>query len=193
MIFFRFSQLLPVHSSVALKSPDSVPGFRRIEGDADSLCYLFVLNDVKIIAESKSVCKLGRSASTSGVPSPGGTPQRHLHEPHHPALSQVRHLWNICMLTCLYTCGALQKAGLVKIPSLLTLFETSSRKRIHLNSRLVTIVTDSEAYRHINAEQIRVTWLQSIATSSARRTHRSDWRKLYQQSVSFSALTQALF
>uniref|UniRef100_A0A8C4DQK4 Neuronal tyrosine-phosphorylated phosphoinositide-3-kinase adapter 2 n=1 Tax=Dicentrarchus labrax TaxID=13489 RepID=A0A8C4DQK4_DICLA len=34
--------------------------------------------------ESKSACKLGRSASTSGVPSPGGTPQRHLHEPHHP-------------------------------------------------------------------------------------------------------------
>uniref|UniRef100_A0A8C4DQJ4 Neuronal tyrosine-phosphorylated phosphoinositide-3-kinase adapter 2 n=1 Tax=Dicentrarchus labrax TaxID=13489 RepID=A0A8C4DQJ4_DICLA len=31
-----------------------------------------------------SACKLGRSASTSGVPSPGGTPQRHLHEPHHP-------------------------------------------------------------------------------------------------------------
>ncbi|KAI3353604.1 hypothetical protein L3Q82_004805 [Scortum barcoo] len=39
--------------------------------------------------ESKSVCKLGRSASTSGVPSPGGTPQRHLHESHHPALSQM--------------------------------------------------------------------------------------------------------
>ncbi|XP_026150771.1 neuronal tyrosine-phosphorylated phosphoinositide-3-kinase adapter 2 isoform X1 [Mastacembelus armatus] len=38
--------------------------------------------------DSKSVCKLGRSASTSGVPSPGGTPQRHLHELHHPALSQ---------------------------------------------------------------------------------------------------------
>lgn len=36
----------------------------------------------------KSVCKLGRSASTSGVPSPGGTPQRHPHEPH-PALSQM--------------------------------------------------------------------------------------------------------
>ncbi|XP_047450561.1 neuronal tyrosine-phosphorylated phosphoinositide-3-kinase adapter 2 [Mugil cephalus] len=35
--------------------------------------------------ESKSVCKLGRSASTSGVPSP----QRHLHDPHHPALSQM--------------------------------------------------------------------------------------------------------
>ncbi|XP_041666778.1 neuronal tyrosine-phosphorylated phosphoinositide-3-kinase adapter 2 [Cheilinus undulatus] len=31
----------------------------------------------------KSGCKLGRSASTSGVPSPGGTPQRH------PALSQM--------------------------------------------------------------------------------------------------------
>ncbi|XP_036935275.1 neuronal tyrosine-phosphorylated phosphoinositide-3-kinase adapter 2 isoform X1 [Acanthopagrus latus] len=39
--------------------------------------------------ESKTVCKLGRSASTSGVPSPGGTPQRHLHESHHPALSQM--------------------------------------------------------------------------------------------------------
>ncbi|XP_072247902.1 neuronal tyrosine-phosphorylated phosphoinositide-3-kinase adapter 2 isoform X1 [Leuresthes tenuis] len=39
--------------------------------------------------ESPSVCKLGRSASTSGVPSPGGTPQRHLHESHHPALSQM--------------------------------------------------------------------------------------------------------
>uniref|UniRef100_A0A8D3DKZ7 Neuronal tyrosine-phosphorylated phosphoinositide-3-kinase adapter 2 n=1 Tax=Scophthalmus maximus TaxID=52904 RepID=A0A8D3DKZ7_SCOMX len=39
--------------------------------------------------ESQSVCKLGRSASTSGVPSPGGTPQRHLHEAHHPALSQM--------------------------------------------------------------------------------------------------------
>lgn len=39
--------------------------------------------------DSKSVCKLGRSASTSGVPTPGGTPQRHLHEPHHPALSQM--------------------------------------------------------------------------------------------------------
>uniref|UniRef100_A0A3Q2P6E8 Neuronal tyrosine-phosphorylated phosphoinositide-3-kinase adaptor 2 n=1 Tax=Fundulus heteroclitus TaxID=8078 RepID=A0A3Q2P6E8_FUNHE len=35
-------------------------------------------------AESKTVSKLGRSASTSGVPSPGGTPQRHLHESHHP-------------------------------------------------------------------------------------------------------------
>ncbi|XP_074536101.1 neuronal tyrosine-phosphorylated phosphoinositide-3-kinase adapter 2 isoform X2 [Halichoeres trimaculatus] len=41
--------------------------------------------------ESKPACKLGRSASTSGVPSPGGTPQRHLHELHHPALSQM--LW----------------------------------------------------------------------------------------------------
>uniref|UniRef100_A0A3B4TK67 Neuronal tyrosine-phosphorylated phosphoinositide-3-kinase adaptor 2 n=1 Tax=Seriola dumerili TaxID=41447 RepID=A0A3B4TK67_SERDU len=41
------------------------------------------------LKESKSVCKLGRSASTSGVPSPGGTPQRHLQEMHHPALSQV--------------------------------------------------------------------------------------------------------
>nr|XP_019961094.1 PREDICTED: neuronal tyrosine-phosphorylated phosphoinositide-3-kinase adapter 2 isoform X1 [Paralichthys olivaceus]XP_019961095.1 PREDICTED: neuronal tyrosine-phosphorylated phosphoinositide-3-kinase adapter 2 isoform X1 [Paralichthys olivaceus]XP_019961096.1 PREDICTED: neuronal tyrosine-phosphorylated phosphoinositide-3-kinase adapter 2 isoform X1 [Paralichthys olivaceus]XP_019961097.1 PREDICTED: neuronal tyrosine-phosphorylated phosphoinositide-3-kinase adapter 2 isoform X1 [Paralichthys ol len=41
--------------------------------------------------ESKSVCKLGRSASTSGVPSPGATPQRYLHEAHHPALRQ-RHL-----------------------------------------------------------------------------------------------------
>ncbi|KAG7479111.1 hypothetical protein JOB18_018434 [Solea senegalensis] len=39
--------------------------------------------------ESKAVCKLGRSASTSGVPSPGGTPQRHLHEAHHLALSQM--------------------------------------------------------------------------------------------------------
>uniref|UniRef100_A0A3P8U3W2 Neuronal tyrosine-phosphorylated phosphoinositide-3-kinase adaptor 2 n=1 Tax=Amphiprion percula TaxID=161767 RepID=A0A3P8U3W2_AMPPE len=39
--------------------------------------------------ESKSACKLGRSASTSGVPSPGGTPQRHLHEPHYPVLSQM--------------------------------------------------------------------------------------------------------
>ncbi|XP_012711747.2 neuronal tyrosine-phosphorylated phosphoinositide-3-kinase adapter 2 isoform X1 [Fundulus heteroclitus] len=39
--------------------------------------------------ESKTVSKLGRSASTSGVPSPGGTPQRHLHESHHPALSQM--------------------------------------------------------------------------------------------------------
>ncbi|XP_042336848.1 neuronal tyrosine-phosphorylated phosphoinositide-3-kinase adapter 1-like [Plectropomus leopardus] len=39
--------------------------------------------------ETKSTCKLGRSASTSGVPSPGGTPQRHLHEQHHPALSQM--------------------------------------------------------------------------------------------------------
>ncbi|XP_053278795.1 neuronal tyrosine-phosphorylated phosphoinositide-3-kinase adapter 2 [Pleuronectes platessa] len=39
--------------------------------------------------ESKSVCKLGRSASTSGVPSPGTTLQRHLHEAHHPALRQM--------------------------------------------------------------------------------------------------------
>ncbi|XP_014908214.1 neuronal tyrosine-phosphorylated phosphoinositide-3-kinase adapter 2 isoform X3 [Poecilia latipinna] len=39
--------------------------------------------------ESKTVGKLGRSASTSGVPSPGGTPQRHLHDAHHPALSQM--------------------------------------------------------------------------------------------------------
>ncbi|XP_029922408.1 neuronal tyrosine-phosphorylated phosphoinositide-3-kinase adapter 2 [Myripristis murdjan] len=38
--------------------------------------------------ESKAVCKLGRSASTSGVPSPGGTPQRQPHDPH-PALSQM--------------------------------------------------------------------------------------------------------
>ncbi|XP_068441449.1 neuronal tyrosine-phosphorylated phosphoinositide-3-kinase adapter 2 [Clinocottus analis] len=40
-------------------------------------------------AESKLVCKLGRSASTSGVPLPGATPQRHLYDPHHPALSQM--------------------------------------------------------------------------------------------------------
>ncbi|XP_063349325.1 neuronal tyrosine-phosphorylated phosphoinositide-3-kinase adapter 2 [Pelmatolapia mariae] len=39
--------------------------------------------------EPKSAGKLGRSASTSGVPSPGGTPHRHLHEPHHLALSQM--------------------------------------------------------------------------------------------------------
>ncbi|CAK6981416.1 neuronal tyrosine-phosphorylated phosphoinositide-3-kinase adapter 2 [Scomber scombrus] len=39
--------------------------------------------------ESKSVCKLGRSASTSGVPSPGGTGQRQQHEQHHPVLSQM--------------------------------------------------------------------------------------------------------
>ncbi|XP_027900758.1 neuronal tyrosine-phosphorylated phosphoinositide-3-kinase adapter 2 isoform X1 [Xiphophorus couchianus] len=39
--------------------------------------------------ESKTVGKLGRSASTSGVPSPGGTPQRHLHDAHHPVLSQM--------------------------------------------------------------------------------------------------------
>ncbi|KAM4743205.1 neuronal tyrosine-phosphorylated phosphoinositide-3-kinase adapter 2 [Anableps anableps] len=39
--------------------------------------------------ESKTMSKLGRSASTSGVPSPGGTPQRHLHEAQHPALSQM--------------------------------------------------------------------------------------------------------
>ncbi|KAF7666788.1 hypothetical protein LDENG_00091770 [Lucifuga dentata] len=37
-------------------------------------------------AESK--CKLGRSASTSGVPSPGGTPQHQSHDLH-PALSQM--------------------------------------------------------------------------------------------------------
>lgn len=43
-------------------------------------------------ADSKSACKLGRSASTSGVPSPGGTPQRHLHESHHPVLSQVPNM-----------------------------------------------------------------------------------------------------
>ncbi|XP_041851078.1 neuronal tyrosine-phosphorylated phosphoinositide-3-kinase adapter 2 [Melanotaenia boesemani] len=39
--------------------------------------------------DSRSLCKLGRSASTSGVTSPGGTPQRYLHESHHPALSQM--------------------------------------------------------------------------------------------------------
>ncbi|CAN9511238.1 unnamed protein product [Ophioblennius macclurei] len=39
--------------------------------------------------DPKSLCKLGRSASTSGVPSPGGNPQHHLHEMHHPALSQM--------------------------------------------------------------------------------------------------------
>ncbi|XP_067103022.1 neuronal tyrosine-phosphorylated phosphoinositide-3-kinase adapter 2 [Osmerus mordax] len=33
-------------------------------------------------AEPKVVCKLGRSASTSGVPSPGGTPQRQPSEPY---------------------------------------------------------------------------------------------------------------
>ncbi|XP_008307419.1 neuronal tyrosine-phosphorylated phosphoinositide-3-kinase adapter 2 isoform X3 [Cynoglossus semilaevis] len=38
--------------------------------------------------ESVSVGKLGRSASTSGVSSPGGTPYRHLHEAHQHALSQ---------------------------------------------------------------------------------------------------------
>ncbi|KAM7412376.1 hypothetical protein PAMA_019985 [Pampus argenteus] len=42
--------------------------------------------------ESKPVCKLGRSVSTSGVPSPGGTPQRQPHEPHHPVLSQMSWL-----------------------------------------------------------------------------------------------------
>ncbi|KAK5621393.1 hypothetical protein CRENBAI_007616 [Crenichthys baileyi] len=45
--------------------------------------------NVELHLESKTVDKLGRSASTSGVPSPGGTPQRHLHESHHPALSQM--------------------------------------------------------------------------------------------------------
>uniref|UniRef100_A0A3Q0SDP4 Neuronal tyrosine-phosphorylated phosphoinositide-3-kinase adaptor 2 n=1 Tax=Amphilophus citrinellus TaxID=61819 RepID=A0A3Q0SDP4_AMPCI len=45
-----------------------------------------------VSAEPRSACKLGRSASTSGVPSPGGTPHRHLHEPHHLALSQVQHV-----------------------------------------------------------------------------------------------------
>ncbi|KAM3875543.1 neuronal tyrosine-phosphorylated phosphoinositide-3-kinase adapter 2 [Diretmus argenteus] len=39
-------------------------------------------------AESKTICKLGRSASTSGVPSPGGTTQRQPYAPH-PALSQM--------------------------------------------------------------------------------------------------------
>ncbi|KAM6933113.1 neuronal tyrosine-phosphorylated phosphoinositide-3-kinase adapter 2 [Xenentodon cancila] len=41
--------------------------------------------------ESKSACRLGRSASTSGVPSPAATPQRHLHDSssRHPALSQM--------------------------------------------------------------------------------------------------------
>ncbi|XP_024133049.1 neuronal tyrosine-phosphorylated phosphoinositide-3-kinase adapter 2 isoform X2 [Oryzias melastigma] len=38
--------------------------------------------------ESQAVCKLGRSASTSVVPSPFGTPPRHLEESQHPALSQ---------------------------------------------------------------------------------------------------------
>ncbi|GAA6081254.1 neuronal tyrosine-phosphorylated phosphoinositide-3-kinase adapter 2, partial [Tachysurus ichikawai] len=31
-------------------------------------------------SEPKAACKLGRSASTSGVPSPAGTPQRHAPE-----------------------------------------------------------------------------------------------------------------
>ncbi|KAK9520334.1 hypothetical protein VZT92_020228 [Zoarces viviparus] len=39
--------------------------------------------------ESKLVCKLGRSASASGVPSPGVMPHRHVYELHHPALSQM--------------------------------------------------------------------------------------------------------
>uniref|UniRef100_A0A1A8F3K6 Neuronal tyrosine-phosphorylated phosphoinositide-3-kinase adaptor 2 n=1 Tax=Nothobranchius korthausae TaxID=1143690 RepID=A0A1A8F3K6_9TELE len=39
--------------------------------------------------ELKTACKLGRSASTSGVPSPGGMPPHHLQELHHPALSQM--------------------------------------------------------------------------------------------------------
>uniref|UniRef100_A0A3Q3K5P0 Neuronal tyrosine-phosphorylated phosphoinositide-3-kinase adaptor 2a n=1 Tax=Monopterus albus TaxID=43700 RepID=A0A3Q3K5P0_MONAL len=34
--------------------------------------------------DSKTFCKLGRSVSTSGVPLPGGTPPRHLHEMNHP-------------------------------------------------------------------------------------------------------------
>ncbi|XP_078785962.1 neuronal tyrosine-phosphorylated phosphoinositide-3-kinase adapter 2 isoform X4 [Oryzias latipes] len=38
--------------------------------------------------ESQVVCRLGRSASTSVVPSPFGTPQHHLDESQHPALSQ---------------------------------------------------------------------------------------------------------
>ncbi|XP_056138918.1 neuronal tyrosine-phosphorylated phosphoinositide-3-kinase adapter 2 [Lampris incognitus] len=40
------------------------------------------------LEESKAMCKLGRSASTSGVPSPGGTPQHQSPNPH-LALSQV--------------------------------------------------------------------------------------------------------
>ncbi|XP_028319846.1 neuronal tyrosine-phosphorylated phosphoinositide-3-kinase adapter 2 isoform X2 [Gouania willdenowi] len=44
--------------------------------------------------EPKPLCKLGRSASTSGVPSPGGTPQRHLHDAHHHVLSQMPWLCN---------------------------------------------------------------------------------------------------
>ncbi|RVE65360.1 hypothetical protein OJAV_G00135080 [Oryzias javanicus] len=40
--------------------------------------------------ESQAVCKLGRSASTSVVPSPFGTPQRNLEESQHPVLSQVK-------------------------------------------------------------------------------------------------------
>lgn len=53
-------------------------------------------------AESKSICKLGRSASTSGVPPPGGMPQHHLHEMHHPALSQVQHHLSMCVYLFVY-------------------------------------------------------------------------------------------
>uniref|UniRef100_A0A667Z3T0 Neuronal tyrosine-phosphorylated phosphoinositide-3-kinase adaptor 2 n=1 Tax=Myripristis murdjan TaxID=586833 RepID=A0A667Z3T0_9TELE len=66
------------------------------------------------VRESKAVCKLGRSASTSGVPSPGGTPQRQPHDPH-PALSQSKV---ICSIFMPWLCGDA------------TMMETMEKKRV---------------------------------------------------------------
>ncbi|XP_056466341.1 neuronal tyrosine-phosphorylated phosphoinositide-3-kinase adapter 2 [Gadus chalcogrammus] len=49
-------------------------------------CSIRVTLTLFSAAESRTGCRLGRSASTSGVPTPGGTPQR---STPHPALSQM--------------------------------------------------------------------------------------------------------
>ncbi|XP_068601457.1 neuronal tyrosine-phosphorylated phosphoinositide-3-kinase adapter 2 [Brachionichthys hirsutus] len=63
----------------------SEPHQTRIRPASDPLQNRFrPVSDPRTSSSPESKCKLGRSASTSGVPSPGGT-----QEPHHPVLSQM--------------------------------------------------------------------------------------------------------
>ncbi|KAI4887207.1 hypothetical protein NFI96_012645 [Prochilodus magdalenae] len=55
-------------------------------------------------SEPKAACKLGRSASTSGVPSPVGTPQRHAPEPSANQSGSPCQV-SLCVCACLYECG----------------------------------------------------------------------------------------
>lgn len=62
--------------------------------------------------EPKAGCKLGRSASTSGVPSPVGTPQRHASDASAPLCGtpfQVEPPYSSewCEMACVWSCGLL--------------------------------------------------------------------------------------